>query len=44
MRLDDQNESNNVEDRRGSGGGGLGGIGRGVLGIGTIDVALAARS
>lgn len=42
MRLDDQNESNNVEDRRGSGGGGLGGIGRGGLGIGTIVVALAA--
>ena len=40
MRLDDQNESNNVEDRRGAGGGG--GIGRGSLGIGTIVVALAA--
>lgn len=40
MRLDDQNESNNVEDRRGSGG--RGGIGRGRLGIGTIIVALAA--
>lgn len=40
MRLDDQNESDNVEDRRGSGGGG--GIGRGGLGIGTIVVALAA--
>lgn len=35
MRLDDQDESNNVEDRRG-------GIGRGSLGIGTIVVALAA--
>jgi predicted metalloprotease len=42
MRLDDQNESNNVEDRRGSGGGGMGGIGRGGLGIGTIVVAIAA--
>ena len=40
MRLDDQNESNNVEDRRGSGS--RGGIGRGRLGIGTIIVALAA--
>lgn len=40
MRLDDQNESNNVEDRRGSGG--SGGLGRGSLGIGTIVVALAA--
>ncbi len=37
MRLDDQNESSNVEDRRGGGG-----IGRGGLGIGTVVVALAA--
>ena len=51
MRLDDQEESNNVEDRRGDddysggiGGGGLGrlGIGRGGIGIGTIVVAIAA--
>ena len=41
MRLDDQNESDNVEDRRGGGGFG-GGIGRGGLGIGTIAIALAA--
>jgi len=38
MQLDDQNESNNVEDRRGSGSG----IGRGGIGIGTIVVAIAA--
>lgn len=37
MQLDDQNESNNVEDRRGGGG-----IGRGGIGLGTIVVALAA--
>ena len=44
MRLDDQNESSNVEDRRGSGFGGGGGlrIGRGGLGLGTIVVAFAA--
>ncbi|MFB0936836.1 MAG: neutral zinc metallopeptidase [Propionivibrio sp.] len=43
MRLDDQNESNNVEDRRGSGFGGGGfGIGRGGIGIGSIVVALVA--
>ena len=36
MRLDDQNESNNVEDRRGSG------MTRGRLGIGSIVVALVA--
>ena len=44
MRLDDQNESSNVEDRRGSGfGGGVGlRIGRGGLGLGTIVVAFAA--
>jgi predicted metalloprotease len=36
MRLDDQNESDNVEDRRG------GGIGRGSVGIGTLVIALAA--
>ncbi|MDR2451685.1 MAG: neutral zinc metallopeptidase [Candidatus Accumulibacter sp.] len=43
MRLDDQKESGNIEDRRGMGsrGGGFS-IGRGRLGIGTIVVALAA--
>ncbi len=41
MRLDDQNESSNVEDRRGSGFGG-GGLGRGGLGLGSIVVALVA--
>ena len=41
MRLDDQDESSNVEDRRGGGGGGFG-IGRGGLGIGTVVIALAA--
>jgi predicted metalloprotease len=40
MRLDDQNESSNVEDRRG--GGGIAGIGRGGVGIGTLVLALAA--
>ncbi|VVE57699.1 metalloprotease [Pandoraea iniqua] len=39
MRLDDEQESQNVEDRRGSGGG-FGG--RATIGIGTIVVALAA--
>ncbi len=39
MRLDDQDESSNVEDRRGSSGGGLG---RGGIGIGTIVIAIAA--
>ena len=42
MRLDDQNESSNVEDRRGSGGGFGGGIGGGRLGLGTVVVALVA--
>lgn len=41
MRLDDQRESDNVEDRRGSGGGGLS-LGGGNLGIGGIIIALAA--
>jgi len=41
MRLDDQDESSNVEDRRGGGGGGFG-IGRGGLGVGTVVIALAA--
>lgn len=38
MRLDDQNASDNVEDRRGAGGG----LGRGGIGVGTVVVALAA--
>ncbi len=38
MRLDDQQQSNNVEDRRGSGGG-IGGKG---IGVGTIVLALVA--
>ncbi|MDF3836438.1 zinc metallopeptidase [Cupriavidus basilensis] len=44
MRLDDEAESQNVEDRRGDGSGGFGGFGAGpkTLGIGTILVALAA--
>jgi len=43
MRLDDQEESGNVEDRRGDGYGGGGfGIGRGGLGVGSIIAALAA--
>jgi predicted metalloprotease len=40
MRLEDENESDNVEDRRGGGGGS--GIGRGGIGIGTIVLALGA--
>ncbi len=38
MRLDDQSASNNVEDRRGGGGG----VGRGTVGVGTVVLALAA--
>ncbi len=38
MRLEEQGESQNIEDRRG----GDGGIGRGSIGIGTLLVALAA--
>ena len=41
MRLDDQDESDNVEDRRGGSSFG-GGIGRGGLGIGTIVIAVVA--
>lgn len=41
MRLDDQQESDNVEDRRGSGGGGFSVGGKGI-GIGTIVMALVA--
>lgn len=40
MRIDGERESNNVEDRRGSGGSRMGG-GKGI-GVGTIVVALAA--
>ncbi len=36
MRLDDERESSNVDDRRGSSGGFAGGFGRGVPSIGTI--------
>ena len=43
MRLDNENESGNVEDRRGGGDGNReGGIGRGSLGIGGMLLALAA--
>lgn len=42
MRLDDQNQSDNVEDRRGEGSGFGGGVGRGGVGIGAIVLALAA--
>ena len=41
MRFDDQRESDNLEDRRGSGGGGLR-LGGGRLGIGSIAIALVA--
>lgn len=40
MRLDDERESSNVEDRRSSGGGGF--IGGKSIGIGTIALALVA--
>ena len=44
MRMDEQRESDNLEDRRGSGMGGGGGLrlGGGRLGIGTIVIALVA--
>jgi predicted metalloprotease len=44
MRMDDQRESDNIEDRRGGGFGGGGGLrlGGGRLGIGTIVIALVA--
>ena len=43
MRLDDQRESDNLEDRRGSGSGGGGlRLGGGRLGLGTIAIALIA--
>jgi predicted metalloprotease len=41
MRLDEERESDNVEDRRGEGGGRSFGVGHGV-GIGTVILALAA--
>ena len=44
MRMDDQRESDNLEDRRGSGMGGGGGLrlGGGRMGLGTIAIALVA--
>jgi len=44
MRMDDQRESDNLEDRRGGGFGGGGGLrlGGGRLGLGTIAIALVA--
>ena len=42
MRLDDEAESQNVEDRRGGGGFGGGGMRAGSIGIGTLVIALAA--
>jgi predicted metalloprotease len=41
MRMDEQRESDNLEDRRGSGGGGLR-LGGGRMGLGTIAIALVA--
>jgi len=41
MRMDDQRESDNLEDRRGSGGGGMS-FGGGRMGLGTIAIALVA--
>ena len=41
MRLDDERESGNVEDRRGEGGRGGFGVGKGI-GLGTVILALAA--
>ena len=44
MRMDDQRESDNLEDRRGSGMGGGGGLrlGGGRMGLGTVAIALVA--
>jgi len=36
MRLDDERESNNIEDRRDSAGGFVGGVGRGIPSLGTL--------
>jgi uncharacterized protein len=40
MKLDDEQESSNIEDRRGGGGGG--GVGKAGVGIGTVVIALIA--
>jgi uncharacterized protein len=42
MKLDNEQESSNVEDRRGSSGGGGRGIGVGKVGLGTVAIALIA--
>ena len=42
MQWDDGQQSENVEDVRGSGGGGFGGLGGRTIGIGTVVVALVA--
>ena len=42
MRLDNGRQSDNVEDRRGDGGGSPSFIGRGSIGVGTIVLALVA--
>lgn len=42
MRLDNGRQSDNVEDRRGDGGGSPAFIGRGSIGVGTIVLALVA--
>lgn len=42
MRLDDQRESDNIEDRRGEGGGGGLSFGGGHIGLGGIVIALVA--
>ncbi|AXS80783.1 neutral zinc metallopeptidase [Dechloromonas sp. HYN0024] len=42
MRMDDQRESDNLEDRRGDGGGGGLSFGGGRMGLGTIVIALVA--
>ena len=42
MKWEGNRESDNVEDRRGSGGGGMGGIGGKSVGIGTVIIALVA--
>ncbi len=42
MKLDNEQESSNVEDRRGNSGGGGRGIGVGKVGLGTVAIALVA--